>query len=68
MDIEENTTILVQIISFRERLRLNQSLSAEITEKFIAVYLAHCNFDQINAGGYQSTATEVAEVFRWLFV
>lgn len=66
--MEENTTILVPIISFRGRLCLNQSLSAEITEKFIAVYLVHHNFDQVDAGGYQSTATEVAEVVRWLFV
>ena len=57
MDIEENISILVQVFSFRERLCLNQSLSAEITEEFIAVYLVHHNFDQVNAEGYQSTAT-----------
>lgn len=45
MDIEENTSVLVQVFSFRERLCLNQSLSAEIIEEFIAVYLFHHDFD-----------------------
>lgn len=57
MNIEENIFLLVRVFSFREILCLNQSLSAEIIEEFIAVYLVHHNFNQLNAEGYQSTAT-----------
>lgn len=57
MDIEEILFLLVQVFSFRMISCLNQSLSAEITEEFIVVYLVHHNFDQVNAEGYQSTAT-----------
>lgn len=37
--------ILVQVFYFRDILSSNQSLSAEIIEEFIAVYLVHHNFD-----------------------
>lgn len=42
---------------FRGILCLNESLSAEIIEEFIAVYLGHHDFYQVNAEGYQSMAT-----------
>lgn len=40
MDIEEIIFLLGQVFSFREIACLNQSLSAEIIEEFIAVYLS----------------------------